>query len=349
MSGHIRNLPRHTFVTIGVIMRLFFSRFSLWLISFCLLFHLSLATHAELTGEIIFRHPVDFRELWVGNVQEEHGARRVFRQELLSIELSIQKEGPYLVAVAERFIEDELHLVVDAYLLEKKNWFIKEKNLTRGLFDEVLDAAISEKGDVAFTNRHFNHEGAPARGIYLIPNREIKKKHPQAELLKEVEAHYVDWAPNGTEIAFDTADGIFLINSSTAKVSQIIKNGYRPLFSPDGKQLAFLTITEPTKLGILSLANLHTLKHIEIEDGVSPIYLTWSPDGRYIVYTLARPNLTSENFAVPVRGGPAERVLEMYAGGVPLFEWTHAAKSVAHAVEPTNKLTTLWGKIKQQD
>ena len=261
----------------------------------------------------------------------------------------MQKDGPYLVAVAERFIKDELHLVVDAYLFERKNWFIKEKNLTRGLFDEVLDAAISEKGDVVFTNRLFNHEWAPARGLYLFPNREMKKEHPQAELLKEVEAHYVDWAPNGREITFDTADGIFLIDSLTTKVSQIIKDGYRPVFSPDGKKLAFLTKTKPTKLGVLSFANLHNLKHIEIENGVSPIYLTWAPDGRYIVYTLAGPNLTSKNYAVPIAGGPPERILKMYAGGVPLFEWTHVAKSVAHAVEPTNKLTTLWGKLKQQD
>ena len=312
---------------------------------------LLLAAHAEPNGEIIFRHPLDFRELWVGNVQEGHSARRVFRQELLSIELSIQKDGPYLVTVAERFVDDELHLVVDAYLLDRKNWFIKEKNLTRGLFDEVLDAAISEKGDVVFTNRlfNFNHQRVPARGIYLIPNREIRKAHPQAELLKEVEAHYVDWAPNGRKIAFDTADGIFLIDSFTTRISHIIKDGYRPVFSLDGKHLAFLTGTKPTKLGILSLANLHNLKHIEIEDGVSPIYLTWSPDGRYIVYTLAGPNLTSKNFAVPVARGPRERILEIYAGGVPLFEWTHTAESVAYAVEPDNKLTTLWGKLKQQD
>ena len=323
-------------------------RFFYSLVYWGLVCFLSLAARAEPEGEIIFRHPLDFFELWTGNVQEGHRARRVFRRELLIIELSIQKDDPYLVAVAERFIDDELHLVIDAYLLDRKNWFIKEKNLTRGLFDEILDASISEKGDIVFTNRLFNHQWAPARGIYLIPNREIKKAHPQAELLKEVEAHYVDWAPNGREIAFDTADGIFFIDSFTTKVSQIIKDGYRPVFSPDGKHLAFLTGTKPTKLGILSLANLN-LKHIEIEGGVSPIYLTWSPDGRYIVYTLAGPNRTSKNFAVPIAGGRPERILEMYAGGVPLFEWTHTAKAVTHAVKPENKLTTLWGKLKQQD
>ena len=31
--------------------------------------------------------------------------------------------------------------------------------------------------------------------------------------------------------------------------------------------------------------------------------------------------------------------------GVPSFDWT----STRYAVEPENKLTTLWGKLKQQD
>ena len=81
----------------------------------------------------------------------------------------------------------------------------------------------------------------------------------------------------------------------------------------------------------------------QIKGDVPPHYLTWSPDGQYIVYTLSGRNLTYFNFAVPIAGGPHERILEMYAGGVPLFEWTHTA----YAVEPVNRLTTLWGKLKQ--
>lgn len=330
-------------------MKSFFNRFRLCLLYCCFACLLPLAAHAKPTGEIIFSPSADFFGLWIGNVQDRQDARSVFRQKLLIIELSIQKDDRYLVAVAERFVEDDLHLVIDAYLLNRKNWFTKEKNLTRGLFGEVLDAAISEKGDIVFTNRSFRVQGAVPRqasGIHLIPNSEIRKPIPQAKLLKEVEAHYIDWAPNGKEIAFDTADGIFLMDRLTLKISHIIKDGYRPVFSPDGKRLAFLTRTKPTRLSILSLTIPQNLKHIA---DVSPLYFTWSPDGRYIVYTLAAPNLTRKNYAVPVAGGPPERILEMYDRGVRLFEWTHGAKSGAHAVEPTNKLTTLWGKLKQQN
>ena len=328
-------------------------RFFYSLVYWGLVCFLSLAAHAEPEGEIIFRHPLDFFELWTGNVQEGHGARRVFRQKLLIMELSVQKDDRYLVAVAERFVDDELHLHVDAYLLDKKRPNAEAKNLTQGRYGEILDAAISRNGDVVFTNRPFvpvKNGKVQERGPFLIRRHEATQRHnPKARLLKQVDADYVDWGPHRNQIAYSTDTGIFLFNILTAKASQIIEDGYRPVFSPDGKHLAFLTRTKPTKLGVLSLANLHNLNHIEIEGGVSPIYLTWSPDGQYIVYTLAGPNRTSKNFAVPIAGGRPERILGMYAGGVPLFEWTHTAKAIAHTVEPMNKLTTLWGKLKQQD
>ena len=111
-------------------MKPFFNRFRLCLLYCCLVCILPLAAHANPTGEIIFSPSADFFGLWIGNVQDRQDARSVFRQKLIIIELSIQKDDPYLVAVAERFVEDDLHLVIDAYLLNRKNWFIKEKNLT---------------------------------------------------------------------------------------------------------------------------------------------------------------------------------------------------------------------------
>ena len=284
-----------------------FFRFRLCSLYCCFACLLPLAAHAKPAGEIIFRHPVDFFELWTGNVQEGHRARRVFRQKLLIMELSLQKDDRYLVAVAERFVNDELLLHIDAYLLNKKMPNAEAKNLTQGRYGEILDAAISRNGDVVFTNRPFvpvKNGKVQERGPFLIPNHEATQKHnPKAKLLKQVDADYVDWAPHRNQIAYSTDKGIFFLDILTAKVSLIIKDGYYPVFSPDGKKLAFLTRTKPTKLGIISLANLHNLKHIEIEGGDSPIYLTWSPDGRCIVYTLASRNLTYSNFAVPITGG----------------------------------------------
>ena len=337
-------------------MRLFFSRFSLCLISFCLLFHLSLATHAELTGEIIFSHPVDRLGLWIGNVNDKHTVQKLSDVPLLVSQLSIQEGDRYIIAVADRFNVNGQEYFVDLYLIDRKLEFLKEKNLTRRQYNEILCADISRNGDIVFTNFPFFHNPLhkvePAvEGIYLLPKHEIETrppKRPQAELLFPMEgAGCVAWAPNGQEFVFDTGHGIFLVDIFTRKVSHIIKNGRGPAFSPDGKHLAFVPFTIPSKLGILSFTDPHTIQYIEVEDGTYPRDLTWSPDGQYIVYTLfdAFVDTPYANFAVPVAGGPSERILEDYDGGVSPFAWTN----VTYAVEPTNKLTTLWGKIKQQD
>ena len=39
------------------------------------------------------------------------------------------------------------------------------------------------------------------------------------------------------------------------------------------------------------------------------------------------------------------QILESYPGGVPKLEWTNSG----YFVEPVNRLTTLWGELKQQD
>lgn len=332
-------------------MRPFFYRFCLCLICFCLICYLSLTTQANPTGEIIFSHPVDRLGLWRGKVNSKRTSQKISDVPLLISRLSIQEGDRYIIAVADRVIVNEREYFVDLYLIDRKHW--KEKNLTQRQYNEILCADISRNGDVVFTNFPFFpaglHKVEPAmEGLYLLQKHEIEKQKPQAELLFRTSgAGCVDWALNGREIAFGTGDGIFLMNVFTRKVSHIIKNGKDPAFSPDGKHLAFTTFTIPSKLGILSFTDPHTIKYIEVEDGTYPRDLTWSPDGQYIVYTLfdAFVNTPYSNFAVPVAGGPSERILEEYNGGVSPFAWTN----VSYAVELGNKLTTLWGKLKQQD
>lgn len=46
------------------------------------------------------------------------------------------------------------------------------------------------------------------------------------------------------------------------------------------------------------------------------------------------------SIAIPVNGGPHERVLDIGDRGVEMFDWINTA----YLVEPKNHLTTLWGK-----
>lgn len=313
---------------------------------FSLALLLPLTTLAKIRGEIIFRHPVDIEEIWIGNVLEGRTARRLFKPPLLVMELSIQKGDRHILAVAERFVEDELAFFIDIYLLNRDKPHAIEKNLTKGQYGTILDVDISPRGDIAFANQPFRNGKAP-NGIYLIPNHEISKPNPKAQLLHQTETGSVSWAPNSTEIAFGTTNGIFKINVLTKQVEQIAKNGRVPIFSPPGTHIAFFTATQPTKLGIIEVANPRHLKHIELEDDGTATYLCWSADGQYIVYTLrSRIFATYSNFAVPLAGGRTQQILQMYPnGGIPVLEWTNKA----YAVEPANRLTTLWGKLKTQN
>ena len=317
----------------------------------CLAIFLPLTAHAQTDWRIIFRHPLDHHELWFGNGDDERRARRIFRLPRLIKGLSIQKEGHYIVVGAvERFVDLKQPTLVDIYLLDRKRPGAEARNLTQGAYSQIPDAAISENGDVIFINLSFiiPKNGKVIRGLYLIPFREIEKPRPKAELLLEVDAELVDWAPNGKEIVYETDWGIFHFDIRTKEVSHITKDGSYPVFSPDGEKIAFFTRTSPTKIGIKT-AEQRAIKYIELEEDPDLYveHIVWSVDGQSIVYTVFNGfDGTYSNFVVPIGGGDAEQIFKAYfEDGLSLFDWTHTA----YTIEPVNRLTTLWGKLKQQD
>ncbi|RKU20098.1 hypothetical protein C6501_00475 [Candidatus Poribacteria bacterium] len=278
---------------------------------------LPVATHAAPTGEIIFQHPKDYSELWIGNVNDGQTAQPLFRLPHDITAFSVQRDGRYIVAVVKIKGKDELDTFHDVYLLDRKNPNAGAKRLTQGEYSELYDADVSPDGDVVFTNHSFVVLKHPLeRGLYLIPNTEIERKEPIAELLLKNNPFQVDWAPNGKQIAYSTDAGIFsdagvfIFNTTTKKVSQITRDGDLPVFSPNSKQLAFRTRTEPYKLGIVSVVGPRNLRFIEPEEDSYIESLTWSADGRYLVYTMLNdwdPAYT--NFAVHLESGVIERVI----------------------------------------
>ena len=322
----------------------------------CLAIFLPLTTHAKRIGKIIFRHPLDHHELWFGNGNDERRARRIFRLPGAIYMFSIQKEGRYIVVGAvERFVDPKQPTLVDIYLLDRKRPGAEARDLTQGEYSQIPDAAISENGDIVFSNLSFviPKNGKLIRGLYLIPFREIEKPRPKAELLLQVDAEYVDWAPNGKEIVYETDWGIFHFDIRTKKISHITKDGSSPVFSPDGGKIAFLTRTSPTKIGVKT-SEQRAIKYIRLEDrGLEEdpdLYvdsIMWSVDGQSIICTIFNGfDITYSNFTVPIDGGDAEQIFKAYfEDGLSLFEWT----DTAYTVEPEHKLTTLWGKLKQRD
>ena len=325
---------------------LFEKKLKILCLSFAFILPLS-AGHAAPSGEIVFVHPIDFGEIWTGGV-DGRNTHRLFRGPILIKELSIQKGARYILAVAEGMPDEDFS--VDAYLFDRENKLAGRKDLTLGRFSEVCDAAISQNGDVVFANTIGGTLRNPD-GIYLIPNREVHQPIPKVEKLFDGPACHVDWAPNGEDVVFSNRAGIFLLNIFARPVSLIVKHGYRPVFSPDGKQIAFFIkdAKQGPQIGIVSLNALANVRRIKIHESGVPIYLTWSAGGEYIAYALITEVLQDlhrkwlySNFAVQVSNGRHHRILQAFKTGSGAFEWINRA----YPVEPADRLTTIWGKLK---
>ena len=320
---------------------------SLWL---CLAvsFLSSTTTQAELTGEVIFLHPRSgLTELWISNVKNTRDARRIFKHTHDIEELAVQSEGPYIVFVAEI---EEAFFAFDAYLIDRNKSPVKAHNFTQQRFDTIWDIDISHKGDVVFTNYDTGRAPDMQYGVYLIRREALETGFPNAELLFKKEAFEVTWAPDGVHIAFEVlGGGIYLYNTVDRGGASIIdRHAHNPEFSPEGNRLALVhdVLGKGAAISVISLPQPRRhLKTFAIDADVSLVDYKWTPDGQAIVYTVYGPDLLYHNYLAPLDGAPHEEILKIGDAGSPMFDWT----KIAYAVEPTNKLTTVWGKLKQPD
>lgn len=101
------------------------------------------------------------------------------------------------------------------------------------------------------------------------------------------------FSPDGRQIAFHTARGIFVMGATGESVRRITTVGFDPAWSPDGMKISF-TRDEPTIDPRTRNSSEASLMIVDAGGGVPKILLAddvmqarWSPDGRRIAYWAA--------------------------------------------------------------
>ena len=309
------------------------------LINLCLVLLVPITTSAELTGEIILGPPGDGNyELHITTIENPLESRKIFSQKDRFIGLSVQKNGDLLVTkLAERNIPKDL-ILFDRSTNETRN-------LTQGQFNRITDFCISVKGDIVFSNIS---TAAESSGLFFISSDEIHKVEPKIVRLDQRQVYSVDFSPDGAQVVYHTPKNgkMYIIDLRTKRVTMLDQDGFIPIFSPNGKQIAFFPkeAVEEWKniLSIVSLVSPFKMTQIVLENHIH-VDLKWSPDGEYITYS-ARDfaNNTDFIYAIPVNGGQLEKVLEQFDGKSIYFDWTYSYLPV----HPAGLMTTTWGDLK---
>ncbi len=346
---------------------------------------LPLSIYAKLTGEIIFIHPDNPNELWITDITDTANARLLYQQTHPIRDFSVQKNGNYIATLTEYSDPNKPHDIYlidtdnisdpERMMTHQRFHQILDVHLSQNpdlIYTNFLPAITEQE------NKH-DQFGRTTSGIYLIRNKEIvdptvpipprvppqleniipprEVLSPRVSLTKGVVAEHVALSPDGKYLAYDNPGGVDLIILETEQDLRVSIGGNIPAFSPDGTKLAVVF----GNIGFFGLwyevdiFSVPSLRHIKtIERITSPIKfldIKWSPDGKYIVYTTYsapwwEKNNAYQHYAIPYEGGEQIRLLDnMFENRVSKFDWTHIDGTFP--VEPKNRLTTLWGTLKQ--
>ena len=128
-----------------------------------------------------------------------------------------------------------------------------------------------------------------------------------AQPATQPQAYFTDpsVSPDGSEIAFASGGDIWTVAASGGDAHLLISHPStesRPLYSPDGRKLAF--VSTRTGNGDIYLLTLDTgdLKRLTFDDSFDSLD-SWSADGRWIYFTSGTLEMNSDIFRVSSDGG----------------------------------------------
>jgi Tol biopolymer transport system component/DNA-binding winged helix-turn-helix (wHTH) protein len=173
----------------------------------------------------------------------------------------------------------------------------------------------------------FRHSAQKA-GIYLIPSlggAERKLADTFANRFALAPRNYIDWSPDGQWIAASDKSSahepfrIAVLSPETGERRWVSAppastiGDLSPAFSPDGKKLAFVHVSSAVVEDIYVMPTNGGAPQRLTFDNALINNLTWTADGREIVFS-ARRNLAQGLWKIPVAGGKPEWIAEAGSG-----------------------------------
>ena len=351
-----------------------------------LVFLLPLTTYAELTGEVVFIHPDNPNELWITDLTDPDNAHVLYQQTHPIRDFSLQKNGGYIATITEYSANGPYDIyLIDTDNINQTERMMTHHRFNKILdldLSQSPELIFTNYLPLRTNKNKSDRFGKVTSGIYMIRNKEIVDPtlpppipiplnlqdiipprdvlSPRVVRIKGVEAQHVTLSPDSKYLAYDTLSGVYLTKFDTGEVLRVSIGGSIPIFSPDGTKLAvmyrkvhlFGFLYDLDIYSVPSLDRLKTIKNFnsKLNFFADIIDIKWSPDGEYIVYTtytrlFGKQNITYYHYAIPYNGREQINLLNIFENGVSKFDWTRAES--VYPIEPKNRLTTLWGKMKQ--